>query len=163
MKHLPRLQGLQRLQRGVAAIEFAFVLLLLLLAMYGIATFGIVMYTQQAMARAAEDGARTAQFFPQLRSTTGTALDAAKDNIKTVVWDSLTGSVIVPLAQSDTPAKRRTWLQQNMTITVDTASTTLTVTVRFPYSAGRILPWVPLFDTSQWMPATLTTHAAAAI
>lgn len=154
---------MKRLQRGIAAIEFAFVLMGLLLAFYGIATFGMVMYTQQAMARAAADGARAVQMFPQLRTTTGPALVTAKANIETVVWDSLTGSIIVPLAHSDTPAKRRAWLAQNMNISVDMPGTTLTVTVRFPYSAGRLLPWVPLFDTSQWMPATLTTRATAAI
>lgn len=154
---------MKRAQRGIAALEFAFVLLGLLLALYGIATFGIVFYTQQAMARAAADGARAVQMFPQLRTATGTDLATARSNIETVVWDSLTGSIIVPLAHSDTPAKRRAWLAQNMTVAVTAPSTTLTVTVNFPYSAGRLLPWVPLFDTTQWMPATLTTHATATL
>ncbi|WP_171019798.1 TadE/TadG family type IV pilus assembly protein [Hydrogenophaga sp. 2FB] len=150
-------------QRGVAAIEFAFVLLGLLLALYGIATFGIVLYTQQAMARAAADGARAVQMFPQLRTATGADLATARSNIETVVRDSLTGSIIVPLAHSDTPAKRRAWLAENMNVDVAVPSTTLTVTVSFPYSAGRLLPWVPLLDTSRWMPATLTTRATAAL
>lgn len=157
------MKGLPRAQRGIAAIEFAFVLLGLLLALYGIATFGIVLYTQQAMARAAADGARAVQMFPQLRTATGADLATARSNIETVVWDSLTGSIIVPLAHSDTPAKRRAWLAQHMDIDVAVPSTTLTVTVSFPYSAGRLLPWVPLFDTSRWMPATLTTRATAAL
>ncbi|WP_159594535.1 TadE family protein [Hydrogenophaga sp. BPS33] len=150
-------------QQGVAAIEFAFVLLGLLIALYGIVTFGIVLYTQQAMARAASDGARAVQMFPQLRTASGTDLATAKTHIETVVWDSLSGSIIVPLAHSDTPAKRRAWLVQNMSIDVAVPSTTLVVTVHFPYAAGRLLPWVPLFDSSQWMPETLTSRATAAL
>ena len=150
-------------QRGVAAIEFAFVLMGLLLAFYGIATFGIVLYTQQALARAAADGARAVQMFPQLRTATGPELATAKAQIETVVWDSLSGSVIVPLAHSDTPDKRRAWLTQTMSVNVATPDTTLTVTVSFPYTAGRLLPWVPLFDTSQWLPGTLTSRATAAL
>jgi Flp pilus assembly protein TadG len=155
-----------RHQRGVAAIEFAFVLLGLLLAFYGIASFGVVMYTQQAMSRAAADGARAAQMFPQLRTATGTELAAARTRIESVVWDSLNGSVIVPLTHSSTPTERRTWLTQAMTVEVATPSaptTTLTVTVSFPDTAERLLPWVPLFDASQWLPVTLTTRATAAL
>ena len=154
---------MKRIQRGIAAIEFAFVLLGLLLALYGIATFGIVLYTKQAMARAAEDGARAVQMFPQLRTATGADLTTARSNIETVVWDSLTGSIIVPLAHSDTPAKRRAWLTQHMAIDVAMPGTTLTVTVTLPSTASQLMPWVPLFDSSQWMPATLTTHATAAL
>lgn len=157
------MRRLPRAQRGVAAIEFAFVMLGLLLALYGIATFGIVLYTQQAMTRAASDGARAVQMYPLLRTASGADLATARANIETVVWDSLTGSIIVPLAHSDTPAKRRAWLAQHMDIDVTTPGTTLTVTVSFPYSAGRLLPWVPLFDTSQWMPSLLTTRATAAL
>ncbi|MDR7097032.1 TadE/TadG family type IV pilus assembly protein [Hydrogenophaga laconesensis] len=154
---------LKGVQRGVAAIEFAFVMLGLLLAFYGIATFGLVLYTQQALARAAADGARAVQMFPQLRTATGPELATARSHIETVVWDSLAGSIIVPLAHSDTPANRRAWLAQTMNIDVTTPTTTLTVTVTYPYAAGRLLPWVPMFDTSQWMPATLTSRATAAL
>lgn len=150
-------------QRGLAAIEFAFVLMGLLLALYGIASFGIVMYTQQAMARAASDGARAVQMYPLLRTASAADLATARSEIETVVWDSLSGSIIVPLAHSDTPAKRRAWLAQNMSVGVAAPGTTLVVTVNFPYAAGRLLPWVPLIDSSQWMPATLTTRATAAL
>lgn len=154
---------MNRPQRGVAAIEFAFVLLGLLLALYGIATFGTVLYTQQALSRAAADGARAAQMFPQLRTATGNDLATAKTQIESVVWDSLSGSVIVPLAHTDTPAARRAWLTQTMSVDVATPDATLTVTVSLPYTAGRLLPWVPLFDTGQWLPGTLTSRATAAL
>ncbi len=154
---------MKRGQRGVAAIEFAFVLMGLLLALYGIASFGLVLYTQQVLARAAADGARAVQMFPQLRTATGTELANARTHIEAVVWDSLAGSIIVPLAHSDTPANRRAWLAQTMDVDIATPNTTLTVTVTYPYAAGRLLPWVPGFDTSQWMPTTLTSRATAAL
>lgn len=154
---------MKRVQCGVAAIEFAFVLLGLLLALYGIASFGLVLHTQQVLARAAADGARAVQMFPQLRTATGTELANARTHIETVVWDSLAGSIIVPLAHSDTPANRRAWLAQTMDVDVATPSATLTITVTYPYAAGRLLPWVPGFDTSRWMPATLTSRATATL
>lgn len=154
---------MNRRQRGVAAIEFAFVLTGLLLALYGIATFGIVLYTQQALSRAAADGARAVQMFPQLRTATAPEVASAKTQIESVVWDSLSSSVIVPLAHSETPATRRAWLAQTMDVEVAMPSTTLTVTVSYPYAAGRLLPWVPLFDTSQWLPGTLTSRATASL
>ncbi|WP_439587414.1 TadE family protein [Hydrogenophaga sp.] len=154
---------MKRVQHGVAAIEFAFVLMVLLVALYGIATFGLVLYTQQALARAAADGARAVQMFPQLRNATGAELVSARTHIESVVWDSLSGSVIVPLAHSATPASRRAWLTQTMDVEVGAPSTALTVTVTYPYAAGRLLPWVPVFDTSQWMPTTLTSRATAAL
>lgn len=154
---------MKHLQRGVAAIEFAFVLLGLLMALYGIATFGAVLYTQQVMSRAAADGARAVQMFPRLRVATGAELDSAKANIQTAVQDSLTGSLIVPLAHSGTPAARRAWVEQTVGVDITMPSNALTVTVTYPYSASRLLPWVPLLDTSQWMPDTLTSRATAAL
>jgi len=153
----------KRVQQGVAAIEFACVLMGLLLAFYGIATFGLVLYTQQALARAAADGARAVQMFPQLRTASGTELANARSHIETVVWDSLAGSIIVPLAHSDSPASRRAWLAQTMDVEVAAPTATLTVTVTYLYAAGRLMPWVPVFDTSQWMPTTLSSRATAAL
>ena len=50
--------GFRKQQLGIAAVEFALVFTLLFLALYGLITFGAVLYTQQVVARSAEDGAR---------------------------------------------------------------------------------------------------------
>ncbi|RYG05714.1 MAG: pilus assembly protein, partial [Burkholderiales bacterium] len=42
----------------MAAVEFAAVFLVLFSVLYGITTFGAVLYTQQVVSRAAEEGAR---------------------------------------------------------------------------------------------------------
>jgi Flp pilus assembly protein TadG len=153
----------KRRQHGIAAIEFAFVLLGLLLALYGIATFGAVLYTKQVVSRAAADGARAVQMFPTLRTANSTELANASNNIRSVVWDSLSGSLIVPLAHSSNAASRRAWIAQTVTVNVATPGNALTVTVSYPYRAGQLLPWVPLFDTTRWMPETLVSRATAAL
>ena len=148
-------------QRGIAAVEFALVFGLLLMMLYGIATFGAAFYIQQAVSRAAEDGARAAPLLPSLMLQTGQA--AAVEQIKGAVRDSLAGSLIVPAASNVTPAARRSWIAAQVTVTVVTASPLVTVTVSYPYSLNRVLPSVPLFDASRWMPNTLTSRATAVL
>ena len=151
----------RRLQRGIAAVEFALVLGLLLAMLYGIATFGAALYIQQAVSRAAEDGARAAPLLPSLMLQNSQA--AAVEQIKGAVRDSLAGSLIVPAAGNVTPAARRSWIASQVTVSVVTASALVTVTVSYPYSLNRVLPSVPLFDASRWMPNTLTSRATAVL
>ena len=148
-------------QRGIAAVEFALVFGLLLVLLYGIATFGAALYIQQAVSRAAEDGARAAPLLPSLMLKGNQA--AAVEQIKGAVRDSLAGSLIVPAAGNITPATRRSWIASHVTGTVVTASPLVTVTVSYPYSLNRVLPSVPLFDASRWMPNTLTSRATAVL
>ncbi|PIF74958.1 Flp pilus assembly protein TadG [Variovorax sp. 54] len=151
---LTRRGGAIRIQRGVAAIEFALVFSMLILVLYGIATFGAVLYIQQAIARAAEDGARVASMRP-----TSTEL---QQNIIDVVRDSLAESLVVPSLQNANTAARRTWIANNVGVTVDLPGTQVVVKVKYPYGANRLLPTIPLVDTSRWMPSELKTQATAA-
>ena len=151
----------RRLQRGIAAVEFALVSGLLLALLYGIATFGAALYIQQAVSRAAEDGARAAPLLPSLMLPAGQA--TAVEQIKGAVRESLAGSLIVPAASSATPAARRGWIASQVTVTVVTARPLVTVTVSYPYSRNRVLPSLPLLDASRWMPNTLTSRATAVL
>jgi hypothetical protein len=71
---------ISRHQRGVAAIEFALVFGVLFLGIYGLVTFSGVLYVQQVVSRAAEDGARASQMLPgsmapaDLQTTVRTAI-----------------------------------------------------------------------------------------
>lgn len=125
------------LQRGVAAIEFALIFSLLLTFIYGIATFGAVLYTQQAVSRAAEDGARALMAF------NGSITEATRSAVKGVVYDSLASSLVGPSNTNNT-AERRVWLQTNLTVTVNSNGS---IRVDYPYSRNRILnlseSWVP--------------------
>lgn len=150
-------------QRGVAAIEFAFVFTALFLVLYGIVTFGAVMYTQKVVARAAEDGARAVSYLT-------TPLVANDPRIKGAVYDALAAALVVPVANSGTTASRRTWIESNVTVTITAddpggtgAVTRAVVAVSYPYSANRLLPSLPLLDTSLWMPDNLKSQAAAAL
>ena len=82
-------------QRGVAAIEFALVFSVLFLAVYGVITFGGVLYVQQVISRAAEDGARAVQF-----SQTNAADETLRSNVQSAIYRSLSLSSITPVADS---------------------------------------------------------------
>lgn len=145
-----------RRQRGVAALEFVAVLLTLLLLVYGIASFGAVLYAQQAIARAAEDGARSVATVPN-----GSTPDIGQ--IRSVVYDSLAQSLVVPVANNGDISARRSWVAANVQVTVASAVTTgVTVSVSYNYSANALLPSIPLLDTSRWVPDTLTGRAVIA-
>lgn len=147
-----------RSQRGIAAIEFALVFVLFLSVLYAAASFGAVFYTQQVVSRAAEDGARAI-------SLLGSGTLVANDpNIKTIVWKSLSGSLIAPNSVGTTEANRNTWVSSpsNVSVLIDPACGGVAgcakVTVQYQYSQNRILPAVPLIG---WAPNTLTATAFA--
>ena len=147
-----------RLQHGVAAIEFALVFSLLFLLLYVIATFGAVLYTQQAVSRAAEDGARSVALQPVSAQL--------QQNIVDAVRDSLAEALVVPALQSSSTALRRAWIANNVNVTVTLSGNPnpqAVVLVKYPYSANRLLPTLPLLDTSRWMPDNLSSRATAAI
>lgn len=147
-----------RRQAGIAAVEFALVFVVIFMIFYGIATFGAVLYTQQAVSRAAEDGARAAALLTALPMS-----DA--DKIRGTVYDSLAGSLVVPTTASSSLGSRRTWIANHVSVTVAqtgaTPNANVVVTVTYPYSANRLLPTMPLLDTSRWMPDNLHSRATA--
>lgn len=124
-------------QRGVAAIEFALVFMLLFIALYGVVTFGAIFYTQQVISRAAEDGARAAMLMPD------------QENVCHVVSASLASSLLVPtptcLVKQCSPAD----------------ASCAVVEVTYLYKDNPILPPVSLLDTS-WVPEKLQSTATVA-
>lgn len=119
-------------QRGIAAIEFALVLSTLLLVLYGLVSFGAVLYAQQAISRAAEDGARA---FAGVNDPTNTANIAL---IKNIVYASLATSLVTPANAANTTAQRKAWLQDNPNVLVSVGSSGL-VTVSYPYKEYPII------------------------
>lgn len=156
-------------QSGVAAVEFALVLPIMILLFYGLVTFGSALYTQMVVTRAAEDGVRSARFL-----TTATSAAAIPNGaialIKAEVINSLANSQIVPAGSNSSYADRRAWLQNNVlsNISVDNGScgssgvapaNTLRINIAFPFNKTRVLSSInlpPLGDFNSWMPATLT-------
>ncbi|WP_093347704.1 TadE/TadG family type IV pilus assembly protein [Variovorax sp. PDC80] len=147
------------LQRGVAAIEFALVFSILFCAIYGIATFGAVLYIQQVVSRAAEDGARAIAY----SFASSKFQDADRAQIKATVVSSLSSALIVPNSEIDP----RQWVTDHVDIDPRVVEAGLektgVVTVVYRYSENRLLPSIPFFDISLWMPDKLTGQATVAL
>jgi Flp pilus assembly protein TadG len=143
-------------QRGIAAIEFAVVFSALFVLFYGIATFGALFYTQQLMARAAEDGARAVAILPN-----GATPDAQR--VRDVVFDALAGSPLVPASANQSVASRRAWLTAHVDVGVTlSAAGDVTVRVSYRYSDNPLLPSIALLDASRWVPDQLVQTATLA-
>ncbi|QSI33205.1 pilus assembly protein [Variovorax sp. RKNM96] len=150
-------------QRGVAAIEFALVFVLLFGVLYALATFGAVLYTQQTVTRASEEGARAVGLLtPAPTSNDARVMDA--------VYDTLANSLVVPVSANASVATRRSWIVSNVSVSVTRSNPAspgayiqYVVTVTYPYSANRLLPTLPLLDMSQWMPNQLRSRTTAAL
>lgn len=143
-----------RLQHGIAAIEFALVLTMLLLFLYGIATFGSVLYTQQAVSRAAEDGARALTAFNG--PFTPSMIPEVQSQVQGVVYDSLSTSLVGPPGALSSQAQRKAWLQGRLAVVIDPSTGVVRVT--YPYSQSRIL------DLSEaWVPTDIVGSARIAL
>ncbi|REN20677.1 pilus assembly protein, partial [Mycobacterium tuberculosis] len=67
--------------------------------------------------------------------------------------------LVVPVSANTSVTTRRSWIVSNVTVDVTRSDPSApgayiryVVTVTYPYSANRLLPTMPLLDTSQWMP-----------
>lgn len=146
----------RRRQRGIAAIEFAVVFSVLFVLFYGIATFGALFYTQQLMARAAQDGARAMAVLPN-----GGAPDAQR--VRDVVFDALAGSPMVPPSAAQSITSRRDWLAGHVEVGVTASgSGDLTIRVSYRYGDNPLLPSIALLDASRWVPDQLVQTATLA-
>jgi Flp pilus assembly protein TadG len=149
---------ISRHQRGVAAIEFALVFGVLFLGIYGLVTFSGVLYVQQVVSRAAEDGARASQMLP------GSMAPAdLQTTVRTAIYRSLALSMIAPASIGSSPSSKEDWLRQQMADTppeVTVSAAHVAVKVSYPYRANPLLPPLPL--TSSWMPDRLLGKATAA-
>jgi len=151
-------RAISRLQRGVAAIEFALVFTVLFLGIYGLVTFCGVLYVQQVVSRAAEDGARAAQTLG--RNTPAADLQA---NVRTAIYRSLALSAITPVAIGGVPSDKESWIRTKMPeslLQVDLSVEEIAVKVSYPYRANPLAPPLPL--TGSWMPDRLLGKATVA-
>jgi hypothetical protein len=159
-------------QCGAAALEFALVLPIFVLLIYGLVTFGSVFYTQITLSRAAADGARALGMVNGISSFESIP-DPVKDGIRLEVVNSLAQSIITPLGLGSL-AERQNWLQDNVMPQVsvdqgscgggDAATGVLRVRVVYPFAQVRMLPPIqlPLIGSMDaWMPQTLSGCAIA--
>ena len=155
-------RNLRSRERGVAAIEFALVFVVLFSVLYALATFGAVLYTQQSVTRASEEGARAVGLLTP-------APTAADQRVKDAVYDSLAQSLVVPVSASTSVTTRRSWIVSNVTVDVTRTDPSApgayiryVVTVTYPYRANQLLPAMPI--VGQWvLPNQLRSRTTAAL
>lgn len=152
-----RLPAFMNGQRGAAAIEFAFILPLLLLMFTGMIEFGRAMWHYDALAKVARDGARYLSTVPT--ANLGAEAASATSVTRTIVANAATRANVAGL----TPGTD---------ITITCAPTacgsalaaadvnTVTVGINYPFVIGG---WIPIFGANAvdepWSVATtLSPH-----
>lgn len=124
--------------RGNAAIEFALLLPLFLLVLYGIVSFAMMFGAQQLMTLAAAEGARAS-----LQYQPADDMDAALTLRRTRACS--TAIAFVAWVQERT-ANSISCETQTTTCVHDAELMCLAVTLTYPYRTVPLLPAVPLFD-----------------
>jgi Flp pilus assembly protein TadG len=113
-------------ERGSAAVEFALLLPIFLILVFGIMDFGMLIYSQNVVNNAARDGARTATLGGTLDQSVNTTLSAAS----VLRGIAPTVSTTCTLANSTTPCP--TWVS-GTSGTAPPSGATVKVTVNYSY------------------------------
>lgn len=129
-------------ERGTAAVEFALVFPVLFALIYGLISFGDLLFTQITLSRAVEEGARAVGFLPLVPEGETPDFTPVEDEI----IESLASASVVPSSSSATLVARRAWLEANVRsrIAVGSAAcpapaasaTCVFITLDFPYADG---------------------------
>jgi Flp pilus assembly protein TadG len=82
---------------GAAAVEFALVLPILIVLVFGIIEFGLALYNKEVITNASREGARAGIVQATPRPTTTYIEGVAKDYLKMAAWDESNASVSVTI------------------------------------------------------------------
>ena len=159
--------SLRHRMSGTAAVEFALVFPVVFLLLYGLISFGALLYTQLAVSRAVSDGAMAANL---LSDACRPDIDPACDfdrlvsgPVATEIIDSLATSVVIP-GSGEQPVGD--WLVVSPpTVCSDGSGSCTTITLRFPYGdddGTRLLPALNIpgiGGTEDWLPDALVSEA----
>lgn len=122
-------------EEGAAAVEFALVLPILLLILFGIIEFGFAFYNKEVITNASREAAR-AGIVQQTPKLTETAIeDVAKDYLQAAGWDKTKADISVTGAGGSYPSA-------------------LTVTVNYPYSFSVLPNFIAGFSKDITLSAT---------
>lgn len=116
-----------RNQRGVAALEFAIILPLLILLLFGIIEFGLLIYNQHIITNASREGARSGIVARAPALTSGELQTGIDNLIKNYCQDKL-----ITFGSASDPVVTVT-LSDNFTFPSDTFGEDLTVAVNYQY------------------------------
>ena len=137
--------GVRRHERGAAAVEFAIVVPLLLLLLFGIISYGYMLSFRQAISQGAAEGARAAAVKPS-----GTATTTLQTVMRAAIDDAL-GSYSVRC--NGTSLEHQTggsWVPAvSCTLTVaactnNATANCATVALSYTYSDDPLVPKIPL-------------------
>lgn len=114
-------------QRGVAALEFALILPLLVLLLFGIIEFGLLIYNQQIITNASREGARSGI----VARATALSSTELQTGIETLVKNYCQNKLITFGSAGDPDVTIN--LSDNFTFASDTFGEDLTVAVNYQY------------------------------
>ncbi|WGY69983.1 pilus assembly protein [Burkholderia cepacia] len=141
-----------RQQRGLAAIEFAFVFPFFFLIFYAIVTFGMVFIIQQSLTFAASEGARAALNYASA------PCDRLQVNARNAVTQALAGAPwsqnvnFTAQVSTSAPAPTATpGVTCSATSFVSTSASpfNVMVTMTYSYAANPLIPWIFIFNAPQ--------------
>lgn len=137
--HRRRTQQGTRSERGAAAVEFALLVVPLMMIIWGLISYGIMFSYRQALSQAVGEGARAAVAAPtaSITSVATSAIGGALNFYGQTCGGTLTCTVSAP-----------------STVGCPSGHTCVTVTVSYPYRDNPIVPNVPGFGIV--MPQTLS-------
>ena len=124
LQHMKQKHPIWRGNRGVAAVEMALVLPILVVLVLGIIEFGILMFSQQVITNASREGARQGIVLATPRPTEGDVENVVNNYITAANIDGGLAEVIVVGAGG-------------------AAGTNLTVAVNYPYQFIALNNFVP--------------------
>ncbi len=102
-------------EAGAVAVEFALVLPILILLVFGIVEFGLALYNKEVITNAGREGARAGIIIGNPRPTTTQITNVVKSYLTSAGWDGTKATINVTGAQG-------------------ASGSNLTVTVSYPYS-----------------------------
>ena len=138
-------------QRGAAAIEFAFILPLLLLIFTGMVEYGRAMWHYDALAKGARDAARYLSTVPT--ASLGGEATSATSISRTIVANAASSAGVAGL----TPAHIAITCAPTACGSA-VAPTTVTVDINYPFVIGG---WIPVFGPSPSDAPSVITAALA--
>lgn len=152
MNKQARLFPLHPTQRGAAAIEFAFILPVLLLIFTGMVEYGRAMWHYDALAKGARDAARYLSTVPT--ASLGSEATSATSISRMIVSNAASTAGVAGLA----PATDITISCAPTACGSAVAPTTVTVDINYPFVIGG---WIPVFGPSPSDAPSVITAALA--
>ncbi len=143
-------------QQGAAAIEFAFILPVLLLIFTGMIEYGRVMWHYDVLAKAARDAARYLSSVPA--SALGGEASSSTSTARSIVANAATQAGVVVTGLDPLAYITITCSPAACTSPASGSGSTVTVAINYPYVIGG---WLPVFGaTPADAPAVITAALA---